>query len=333
MSITATEKVDLINIGLMLASACIAVIMPFELFLLVYAILGPLHYLTEISWLHDKRYFTKGKYDPILLLVVGVVLMLVFFRTTLELEFPRMFDANLMFIAVVASLIFVTIKSPIYKIGGIIILLFASQVSHNINYLLTVFVPTLIHVYVFTALFIIYGAIKSKSRFGLLSVLVMISIPVLLFNIFPNTVFFSTTDYAREVYAPFRVLNRVWFSIFHKIQTPQGGWDNMIFNSGSGIMLMRFIAFAYTYHYLNWFSKTKVIQWHNVPKMRFIVVIVVWLISIALYVYNYMLGLQWLLFLSFMHVLLELPLNFISMIGIGGYIKSKLMNKPQKAKA
>jgi len=93
---------------------------------------------------------------------------------------------------------------------------------------------------------------------------------------------------------------------------------------------MRFIAFAYTYHYLNWFSKTRVIQWHKVPKMRFALVVLIWLISVGLYMYEYIVGLQWLLFLSFMHVLLELPLNFVSIIGIGNHIKGKVF-KPAKA--
>ena len=30
-----------------------------------------------------------------------------------------------------------------------------------------------------------------------------------------------------------------------------------------------FLAFAYTYHYLNWFSKTLIIKWHQVAKKKF----------------------------------------------------------------
>ena len=36
-------------------------------FLFAYAVLGPEHYLTEISWLHKRGYFTRGKYDFLLL--------------------------------------------------------------------------------------------------------------------------------------------------------------------------------------------------------------------------------------------------------------------------
>jgi hypothetical protein len=43
-------------------------------------------------------------------------------------------------------------------------------------------------------------------------------------------------------------------------------WTQFVYYSKTGVLLMRFIAFAYLYHYLNWFSKTEVIRWHKVPK-------------------------------------------------------------------
>ncbi len=326
MSLTATERIDLLNIGLMLVSACVAMILPFELFLLVYAVLGPLHYLTEISWLHDRGYFTKGRYDAVWLLVIGFILMLNYFGKHIELVFPPMFDASLMFIAFLSALIFVTVKNTIYKIGGIILLVFASQAGQNYNYFFTVFIPTLVHVYVFTALFVIYGAIKSKSRLGIVSVAVMLLIPFALYNIYPDNAFYPAQEYSRGAYKPFRILNIVWLRFVEHIPNPPRpeGWNDIVFSSTQGILLMRFIAFAYTYHYLNWFSKTKVIQWHNIPRIRFVLVIVTWLASIGIYMYNYVLGMQWLLFLSFMHVLLELPLNFISIMGIGNFLRGKV---------
>ena len=93
--------------------------------------------------------------------------------------------------------------------------------------------------------------------------------------------------------------------------------DALIYFSEVGIMLMRFIAFAYLYHYLNWFSKTEIIRWHKVPKVRFILVVVIWIASSVFYTYDYSLGLSLLFFLSFSHVLLEFPLNIVSIVGIG----------------
>src|SRR2546427_4816034 len=60
-SISNTDKINYLNIGLMLLSLGVAFFIPFELFLFSYAILGPLHYLTEISWLHERKYFTESE--------------------------------------------------------------------------------------------------------------------------------------------------------------------------------------------------------------------------------------------------------------------------------
>ena len=65
------DKINYLNIGLMLVTMALAYYFPFETFLFAYAFLGPLHYLTEISWLHDRQYFTKGKYDFIPLLLMA----------------------------------------------------------------------------------------------------------------------------------------------------------------------------------------------------------------------------------------------------------------------
>ncbi|SVE46858.1 uncharacterized protein METZ01_LOCUS499712, partial [marine metagenome] len=64
------DQVNYLNTGLMLLAAGVALVLPFELFLFAYAILGPAHYLTQISWLHDHQYFTTGKYDFVLLVLL-----------------------------------------------------------------------------------------------------------------------------------------------------------------------------------------------------------------------------------------------------------------------
>ena len=90
---------------------------PFETFLLAYAFLGPLHYLTEISWLHDRQYFTKGKYDFIPLLLIGIALSYAafakdagfdmdFYETFVELG---LFD-KLLVLALFSSLLFAFVK-------------------------------------------------------------------------------------------------------------------------------------------------------------------------------------------------------------------------------
>ena len=57
----------------MISSLVIAFSLPFWLFLFSYAVLGPLHYLTEISWLRKKNFFTTGKYDFLPLVLVALI--------------------------------------------------------------------------------------------------------------------------------------------------------------------------------------------------------------------------------------------------------------------
>ena len=73
------NQINHLNTGLMMASVAIAAVVPFELFLFAYAILGPAHYLTQISWLHDRNYFTTGRWDFVFLLLLTVPLALRFF--------------------------------------------------------------------------------------------------------------------------------------------------------------------------------------------------------------------------------------------------------------
>src|SRR5579863_6645319 len=57
----SVDRINGLNVVLMLLSAGLAAAYPFQLFLFAYAVLGPLHYLTEISWLHDRGYYLKGR--------------------------------------------------------------------------------------------------------------------------------------------------------------------------------------------------------------------------------------------------------------------------------
>src|SRR5450432_3798990 len=56
---SSVDTINHINIGLMIVSCAAAFALPFELFLFSYAVLGPLHYLTQIAWMHDRGYFTR----------------------------------------------------------------------------------------------------------------------------------------------------------------------------------------------------------------------------------------------------------------------------------
>lgn len=325
MNVTALDRINYLNIGLMLVCCVIAIIVPFEMFLFAYAVLGPLHYLTEISWLHDKQYYAKRKYDSILLVVLGVLITIPILAPMIGISSDITGkDVNkYIYLAVIASVIFALTKSHYLRIGGILLAIVTLKLADNFYLFLSVFLPTLIHVFVFTALFVLYGALKTRSKSGYLSFVVMVLCPVILFYVFPQSINGAYSDYSRESYKSFEAIN--YFSLkelFH-VEMLKDNMVNHIYFSKTGILLMRFIAFAYTYHYLNWFSKTRVIKWHEVPKKRLSVIVALWLTSIALYAYDYKIGFSCLFLLSFLHVLLELPLNVVSIKGI--FQESKLI--------
>lgn len=374
-----TRQIDGINIGLMIISLILAYILPFELFLFSYAVLGPLHYLTEISWLHQKKYFipVREEKNKWLFPVVAVILTgLLSLDNILELleikyELPKFLrGTNIIFFLFGTAFVAVVFKKQYIRIIAILVLALLSMffnleqscitctdqaqktielcdqtnskivtafiqnrcidvdgdgiLSPGVDFksgftysslviFLSAYLPTLIHVYLFTMLFMLFGALKSNSKLGLISVGILIVCGTLPFVFDATFIPYQISEYARKSYdVSFLDLNQTIFNNFNLGGTTQED----IYFSRPGIMLGRFIGFAYTYHYLNWFSKTSIIQWHKMPILNISIVLILWIGSVALYAYDYKTGLTALLFLSFLHVFLEFPLNFQSIKGI-----------------
>lgn len=302
-----------LNSGLIVLSCIVAFFIPFELFLFSYGILGPLHYLTEIGWLHKKNYFTKGKYD--FLFLTGACLILMYWNYNPPKDFGV--TADLLFFSLLASIAFVFIKDWLYRFVLLALLVvFVGFLNNAPQFFIwaAIFLPTIIHVFIFTWAFMLYGVIKEKSIPGVISIVVLILCSTLIIVVQPANLNYEVSPYIQKSYDMFTALNFNlinYFNLDHLTEVKQ------IFTTNAGFVIMRFIAFAYTYHYLNWFSKTSVIKWHLVPKKVLIGTIAIWLISISLYIYDYTLGLTVLFFLSFLHVFLEFPLNIVSFTGIG----------------
>lgn len=437
MNALREDKINYANIGLMLITAVLAYFYPFETFLLAYAYLGPLHYLTEISWLHDRNYYSKGKYDFVVLLLVGILLSYAAFAKDFGVSvevydyFVKMnlFDKLLVF-ALFSAVLFALVKNLFVKIVAILFLYVfvsgwlspdnaTSNAESTTVFALTSLVPTLIHVYLFTGLFMLFGSLKTRSVSGMWQMVGFVTVPLLLvfalpvdpkapisefgknahyakgdgfyatnisimdhFNLINDPVY-TNSDFVsfvkkkdfKDANAQYnfitkenlnllvdslsKIPNKAYlikkqplnpnFQVDNILQlfAKEGMLDeyqmkpipaklftgfslekyaSIVYNSTIGIMLMRFIAFAYLYHYLNWFSKTEIIRWHQVPKLRFAAVILLWVVASVFYAYDYSLGLSLLFFLSFSHVLLEFPLNIISIVGIGKESMSIMKN-------
>lgn len=334
-----TTHIDWINIGLMLVSAAAAYVLPFEVFLFSYAVLGPLHYLTEISWLHERKYFTNGARDAVVLVILGVflfgltVVIPQFFAPSgsASLQEKLIFTQHLnqggatliylAFMAALAMIAFRTLSSKIMFLLLAVIFLMGLIRLQTWVLLFAVFLPTLIHVYVFTAAFMLLGALKGRSVPGLLSFVMLLGIGSFLLWYRPEV---STTipGDVKEHYNLFVELNRWMALLFGQVWTDR----DQAYQTALGVALMRFIAFAYTYHYLNWFSKTTIIKWHQVNWIRLTAIAILWIVAVALYWWNYKYGFVALYTLSFLHVFLEFPLNWRSFVELGKEVRGIAQN-------
>lgn len=175
---------------------------------------------------------------------------------------------------------------------------------------IAMFVPTLIHVYVFTTLFMIYGNIRNKTTPGLISILLMFIVPFIIYMSKIDPVeYLAISDYTKNSFidSHFGFLGKEIASWF----TPVRAEYQLL--SVVGIKIQIFIAFAYTYHYLNWFSKTSIIRWDKgITKTKIKAILAIWLISVSVYLYNFKVGFVMLSFLSVLHVVLEFPLNAVT---------------------
>jgi hypothetical protein len=304
MTANQLDRINYYNVLAMVASACLAVLIPFELVLLSYAILGPGHYVTEISWLRGKQFFTLKKYDY--LIIAAVIIAGLLFKLPY---------ANLLFYTFGLSFVLLVFKNNLIRGIGFIILVVSGYflLSHNLlKNIFGLYLPTLIHVYVFTGVFLLSGALKSKNVSGYIALAAFIVCPVLLCVLFTHW-HNNPSAWAFKNYQPFHRLNSI---------TLRNPLIN-IYTDTASIILTRVIAFAYTYHYLNWFSKTSIINWHRISVTRAVIIGLIWTASVALYFYNYRIGYKWLFMLSMVHVILEFPLNHRTFIGVGRELKSR----------
>jgi hypothetical protein len=324
-----TRQIDYLNIGLIVISAILAFQYPLELFIVAFIILGPLHYFTEINWLDQKNYFVKGPKRLWLWIGLGssvlVMLPKFYFAMTKTAsgsfyEGMLAFDSwtnGFIFLSLVAAFGVVLVRRRwMWLLIMIPALVVMSMLRTNAVYIsvIGVFLPTIIHVYLFTLIFMAFGAKKSKSAPGFIAVGLAILVPILISGVeFPSGTF-EFSPVMKDTYVQ---------SGFHKTAMHTAGffgWNDgtsFFFYEQLELRLMTFLSFIYMYHYLNWFSKTSLIQWHKTLTLkRSLIIGSTWLILLALFYINYKWGLLVAIFFSMIHVILEFPLNVLSMKGL-----------------
>ena len=299
-----TRYIDQFNIALIVLTCAVAHVFPFHLLLVAYAVLGPAHYLTQISWMHDRRYFSNLSWLAPAMGVLTVLWILLAFHDSADRQIGQAIALSLA-LGLAAVSILPTQKNAVRALafGGCACLGFIALSFAPVVLFIAVLVPTVMHVFVFTAAFMLLGAMKTRRISAYLSVLVLLIgagtflIPVAGSEATPDLV-------GLAFFKPLVTYLQNMFGISSSVET----------------RLFGFLSFAYTYHYLNWFSKAEVIQWNRMPPMRLKAIIAVYAVTLLAYAFDYAVGFVLIIFLSLAHVLLEFPLNLRSfgMIARGG---------------
>jgi len=319
------KKIDILNIGLIAISLVIAFVLPFKLFLFSYAFLGPLHYLTEINWLKEKQYFVKANSKWVRLFIIFTILLAIYpiyriidlgLSTSFEEMIKYIFGKQKIFILTafffaIGLILFKKLKHILIALGlsfllAILLFLYLPKWL----FVMGLFLPTIIHVYLFTLLFMLYGSKKSKSTMGYVGAGLLLIVPLIIAFVTIDPTSYVVSKETATIYDTSRLMrvNSVMTQMF-------GGLIDGKFYilSNIGIKIQVFIAFAYTYHYLNWFSKTSIIGWKkSLTTRRTIYILIIWAAAIGIYMYDFYTGLMALYFLSLLHVFFEFPLNVIT---------------------
>ncbi|MBV8977809.1 MAG: hypothetical protein JOZ13_10570 [Alphaproteobacteria bacterium] len=292
-------RADLVHLGLMLGALAVAYLLPFELLLIAYIVLGPAHYYTEISWLHDRKYFMPHRASAIVLALAALGGMFI-----ADPYWSGVLVWSCLLGAGIAALGLTSQKTAMLATVATALTLMMALASAPFL-LIGVLLPTFIHVSLFTLMFMTLAALRTRSaaQFALIGVYVL-SVAAIL--IVPPT--------ARSVVPAFARLGEYYFG---PVATALGNVFAVPDLEFAG-RIAGLLSFVYTYHYLNWFIKADVIRWSKMPRPRLAAVAALSLASTAFCFYNYTLGITVLLLVSLMHVLLEFPLNTIAMRELAG---------------
>ncbi|MEM6524451.1 MAG: hypothetical protein AAF693_11690 [Bacteroidota bacterium] len=328
------QKINFLNAVLILSSCAIAFKVPFELFMFSYAVLGPLHYLTEINWLHDRKLFTDNQASFWWLTLFAFIwflgYLIAYFSTAISGYLPEglISESRLagigylitilsIYVAFVSSYLMVGAKKikNWYVIASIFLLAFL--ITELPTYLIIIgFIPNLIHVIIFTGTFMLWGALKGQSASGLWTFLLYVACTAACVALPLGITGFMISDTLNESFMN-SGLREINSNLVTFLTGDKNGNSHL---SDIGIKIQRLIAFCYTYHYLNWFSKTSIIEWHKTSKVKLMLIIGFWIISVGIYTYSFKLGVLILLVLSIIHVMYEFPLNQRSFLEIPGAI-------------
>ena len=295
------------NFVALMVSAVAASVAPLHVFIFVYAFVGPLHYLTEIAWLKKKEfYFRGGTVSQQVYVAIAVALCVV---VSVDFYVHRGLTGYAIGILMVLSL-GALVKNPLVLMSALAAGFVARFFVHGLVIFVAAILPTIVHVYVFTMLFMVSGLVREKRRAGLpwmlgsTNPLLLLALPVLLLA--ARWSYPAPGSYWVHAEAGFSALHGYLVRLLGHNLHP----DASILTDPAAAAVLRFLAFIYSFHYLNWFLKTELLEWHKVSRRSWVWIAALYGVSVGCYLWNFVVGFYLVNFLSMLHVFLEFPLNW-----------------------
>jgi hypothetical protein len=303
----AVERLD---VALMIAACAAAWAAPFQVFLAAYVVLGPLHYLTELAWLRDRGWFTPVRADAAALAACAALASVPGFSPE-----ARPYTAWTLSIGVFAASVLALRRATrgawlaVAFLAGVLLLAGARPFQALVA---AAFIPTFIHVLVFTGLFVLAGALKERRPAAAAGLLVYAVCVGACFLAPPGGAPAGPRAAAAFSAGGFPFVHAALYAVVFRSRLDPA----RLFVDPRSVAIARLTAFAYTYHYLNWFSKTTIIRWHEVGTRPLALCVAGWAAALAVHAWSFRWGLGALSLLSMLHVVMELPLDARAAVGV-----------------
>lgn len=306
------------DLASLILSGIAAAIAPLRVFLFAFAVLGPLHYLTEIAWLRRKQfYFREGLVSQRTYVVFSVLAVVL----CLSSRFVRhdLWFWGIALMLLLSLSVWITNRYVILAITAAAVGL--SFLLKTWVFFIAAMVPTLVHVFFFTWTFMVSGSLRAlrarrtSSWPGVARIwmnpALMLVIPIVLV-LLPMHYHAPGGLWIKGEASSFAALHFKLAGDLHHTMV----FNRQILNDPVVAGLLRIFAFAYLFHYLNWFTKTELLEWHRISRRGWAIVAALYTASLAAYGVDLRLGLSVGAFLSLLHVLLEFPLNWHTLRGL-----------------
>jgi hypothetical protein len=283
-----------------------------QVFLFSFAVLGPLHYLTEIAWLEKKNFYLKDSAVPswsyLIAALAAVALSLASHLVKHDLWFWT-----------IGAMLLISLSVWIRNVYAIAVVavaaILASLFLRTWVFFIAAMVPTLVHVFFFTWTFMVSGALRERKNTlaKWVNPLLAAAIPVILM--------FLPLHYGQPGGFWLKAESMSFLSIHSKLA---GDLHHTMVLNGTLLNdpivagLMRVFAFAYLFHYLNWFAKTELLELHKISRGGWTSIAVVYAVCLGSFWVDLRLGFVVSSFLSLLHVVLEFPLNWHTLRFVAG---------------